>query len=101
MTVIDNIEDRPCHFPLALIIRVHPDLHLSLTDRHEAHCQTRTYPCETTQQEGNEGVDVEERRGGRDEWFVVAGLESVGNEDDGECGSKAEHQNIMDSITIQ
>lgn len=96
MMVVENIEDRPRHFPLVLVIRVHPDLHLSLTDRHETHCQPRTYACETTQQEGDEGVYVEERRGGRNERFVVAGLESVGDEDDGECGSKAEHQNIMD-----
>lgn len=101
MVVIENIEDRSCHLPLILIIRVHPDLHLSLADWHEAHGQSRTDACETTESEGNEGVDVEEWRGTGDEWLVVAGLESVGDEDDSKCGSQAEHEYIMDLITTQ
>lgn len=31
----------------------------------------------------------------------MAGLESVGDEDDGECGSQAEHEYIIDLITTQ
>lgn len=37
MMVIENIKNGSCHLALVLVIRVHPDLHLCLADRHEAH----------------------------------------------------------------
>lgn len=78
MMVVQNLQDGFGYFPLVLVVGIEPDLHLGLADGHEAYGQSRAHSCETSQEEGDEGVEIEERGGRRYEWcIVIAALHSV------------------------
>jgi len=92
MVVIENLEDGLRYFSLVVVVRVQPDLHLGFADRHEAHCEAGTHSCETCEQEGDQAVEVEERRRRRNEWFIIASaLEGIADHNGGKRESERSH----------